>query len=514
MSTHVLSRKVNISGKLVDDKYFNFDLNREATNVHELQDNLEKSFELFDCSSRNENYNDGEYDTIFTYELSESSLQIAEDGIRQLNKILPFVLAFNEKIQDIDVLFNDETVSIKRGNKEEIKLNDNLICLQEILHTDHSSYIVFVKSLDSDIAVLLDKEDDKYCVVDISDDYPKLFSDFPLFGTEKFGCPVIINSSKFDLQEKRDGIYLRQEDKDHPTIAENKKIINDSLNSLGLLIKVLTDKQSKGIYNLFRFTIPFEYNWLQKEWLVNLYRNKINDLLETECLKLNDKAFKLNSLVIPYSSNLDLNQFYNLVTEIIQESIPIYDEVIQWIKIAKDYSIIENKNLVSYYFIIDENKLCQYIEEKKTLFEISKSIDKDNIYGPLDLAGTIKWFGNYFGLLTKEQTVLLSNKYNIIPNQNYILVKREPSKPLIDGIGDEKIKNVAASFGWDIKSELVYSGIDLKDGILLTVNLKYVLDKIQLLSNGISDEQLSEINKRKALIYYFQWLMRTEKKNI
>jgi hypothetical protein len=511
MSTHLLSRKVNITGKLEDNTYFKFDLDREAKDVQQQQANLEKSYDLFTDSNRQENYADDSYNTIFSYDLSEESLKIAKDGIKQLRKILPFVLAFNDKIQDIDIIENNESISIKRGELDKIQQKENHILSQEIIHDDHVEYVVFVKLEDCDIAVLLEKRDEKINVVDLNDEYPKLFYDFPLFGTEKFGLPIIINSTKFDIQEKRDGIFLGLEDKEHPSIAINKNIIAQSIDSLSLVIKFISEYGVQRIYNLFKVTSPFEYPWLQKEWLENLYKSKIGILLETECLNIKERSFNLNGLVIPYSTNNNHAQFYTLVTDLVKDSTPEYNEIEEWKLVARGLSKLEKKELSNYQFIVDEKKLCKIIEDQNILININKIVHKSDMGEDHELTASVKWFNNFYDILTKEQTALFSSNYKIIPNQNGVLVKREPSRPSIDIIGNEAIKSVAANFGWDIKSDLVYPGIYLKEGILQTVDMKETLDKIQLMSNSITDEQLNDVNIRKALIHYFQWLIENKK---
>ena len=65
MSTHLLSRKVNIIGKISDRTFFNFELDREALDVGTQLQNLEKSYNAFCESNASDNYSNSPYNTTF-----------------------------------------------------------------------------------------------------------------------------------------------------------------------------------------------------------------------------------------------------------------------------------------------------------------------------------------------------------------------------------------------------------------------------------------------------------------
>ena len=453
MSTHLLSRKVNITGKLSDNTYFKFDLNREANRILEQQENLESSYTRFCSSNTEKNYSDSKYNTIFTYDLAEPSFKIAVSGIEQLQQIMPFVMAFNEKIENIEVV-NNKTITIIRGLKKELIFKEKKIINQEILYNDIFYNVVFIKSDDSDVAVLLEKKEGVISLVNLDEGYPKLFFDFPLFGTERFGCPVIINSKKFDLKGERDGIYLGVDNKDKPTIVENKRIISNSLSSINILIEFLFENFPIKLYNLYKLKSPFEYNWLDNEWLESIYTITIQSLLNTPCVKLNGKALPLNSIALPFSKSIEAKLFYNLVTDFKKESTPDFEDVTEWISVAVGFSNIEKKDITDYKSIIDERELCILIENNKSLDEINNIFISESSCEKSDMSLAINWLNDLFNLFSKEQTELLSSLYCIIPNQKKQLTKREVNALFFDQIGNEEIKSVAESFDWDIKSEL------------------------------------------------------------
>lgn len=207
MSTHLLSRIVQITGKLENGSYFDFELDRTGETIDDQYIHLEESYVRFKSSYRLNTYSDGIFDTVFTYLLPADNLPIATNGLDQLEKILPFVMAFNVKIKQIEVDNREKLSLIKRSEDKSTEFNGKKVFEQGIVCNEIENKVVFIKDSGFDIGVLLFKNaDDSFSVVEIDDAYPKLFFDFPLFGTEKLGIPAVINSNFFDLKKERDGV--------------------------------------------------------------------------------------------------------------------------------------------------------------------------------------------------------------------------------------------------------------------------------------------------------------------
>ena len=72
------------------------------------------------------------------------------------------------------------------------------------------------------IAIPVHKNGNLVTILDIQEETPKLFCDFPLIGTNDFKFPVIVNSPFFNLNDQsRSGVILTE--KDEPDITENTK---------------------------------------------------------------------------------------------------------------------------------------------------------------------------------------------------------------------------------------------------------------------------------------------------
>ncbi|RZK19412.1 MAG: ATP-binding protein, partial [Flavobacterium sp.] len=459
MSTHLLSRRVNITGRLTDDTFFQFELNREADTVADQQKNLESSYDLFCNSNESINYSTDLYNTKFEYILSDTS--IAEEGIRQLQKILPFVMAFNGKIENIDISHNGQSISIVKGKLIETKHGEHHVFQQEVVTDENINIIVYVKTDDSYVATIFQKRNLELSLIELDETFPKLYFDFPLFGTENMGLPVVIDSTKFDLKAERDGVYLGEEDR--PTILENKRIIKEGLAHLSTLISFAIENNASGLYGLFKLKASFEYSWLDKLWLKKLYSEQIDNLLETDCVILENQRVKLNNLSVPLLDEKVLEQFYKLSIRLQNNLSPTYDEVIEWVAIAEGYAGVQDKRLDDYNFIITDAKFCLKIERLGSLEMLGETLLKIGNEGNIEAA--INWLNNFFELLSKEQIEHFTSQYSILPNQKNAFIKREINKPFKDEIRNEDIKDVLKEFGWDIREDLIFPDIDLKAGV-------------------------------------------------
>ena len=76
------------------------------------------------------------------------------------------------------------------------------------------------------IAIPIKISGSEITILDIQEEVPKLFCDFPLLGTNDFKFPVIVNSSSFNPNEPRNGIFLQ--DKDEQEITENKSLLQSA----------------------------------------------------------------------------------------------------------------------------------------------------------------------------------------------------------------------------------------------------------------------------------------------
>jgi len=522
MSTHLLSRIVQITGKLENGNYFDFKLDRTGKTIGEQYTHLEESYERFKSSYRLNTYSDGIFDTVFTYVLPPDNLYIATDGLDQLEKILPFVMAFNPKIEQIEVDNNGKFSVIERSEDKSTEFKGKKVFEQGISYNKTENKVVFIKDDSFDIGVLLIKNDDEsFSVVDIDDAYPKLFFDFPLFGTEKLGIPAVINSNCFDLKKERDGVYLLEDDKNKHTIINNKKIITSAFDCLEFLIAYTTQSNYNDLFNLFKVKKAFEYSWLYLDWLNGLSSKLIDTALELVCLPYaKDDKLSLNTILVPWSSALNIDSFYNLILDIKPGFIPKKQDNHEWIEVAFGYASVQDRETGDYSFIIDEHKLCKILQKASTLDNVSSMLVSDTSTAGQETQtdseddDVVAWFNRFLAMLSKDQTEQLTSAYAFMPNQYRKLVSREVGSLFLDEIGNETIKTVAEGLKFEIKSTLIFQGIIPCTEVFQSSTLDKVLTILTSKCHSITEDDLNEKQKRTGLISFLGWLIDNKKNDL
>lgn len=348
MTTYLLSKKVKITGKLTDDNgYFDFWLNRDASNIKDFYKLQTTSNDNFINSIQETSYaDDDEYQTKFVYNLDEKGKITSNKGLHSLNELIPFTQLFSSQIGSITVNDNGEVTTYKKDKITEYEKNDKKIEEWE-LNASNSKNIVkayIIRDTEYDIVLAAEIEDGIEKLIKVDKKYPKLFFTFPLIGTEELGFPFIINSTSYDPKKERDGVYLNSNGNNSSDILKNKELISKSLQAAISIFPEIVKKNSiKNVYNIFDFSIAKDYNWIDDYWLNELKNNLISKLIENECIPSNEKLNKFSELQIPYSRNQDLiNDIWKLLNDSNSYNAICFSELDSWISIAKNYADIRN----------------------------------------------------------------------------------------------------------------------------------------------------------------------------
>lgn len=505
MSTHLLSRKVRISGQLTDGRFFQFDLNREAETVAKQKENLDSSFDDFDKSIRNDPYQEYPYLTVFSYEL-DNGLSVAENGLNELGNILPFVMAFNKKISSIEVVNNSHSYSVLRDSK--LGLGEESPFVSHIIRIGDERCTVVTISLEKKYtaAILLSGSDDNHEIVELGDKYPRLYFDFPLFGTEKLGIPLVINSDQFDVRDERDGVFLSDEVID--TIENNKQIFKFALFELKRFIESSIQKRHRNIQSLFSVDDPFEYDWLDRNWIVEVLQELSDSLQVCSALIIENKTFQLNQLAIPYIKNQQKSgQFYELVKATYPDNTPEESEVSKWLKVARGFSKISGSEIEENDFIVDYHKICGLIQSKSNIQGLSLFLT-DSSTSP----NSILWLNKLFSIFSKDDAEYYTAKYRLIPNQNGNFIIKELDNIFEDNIEDKSIKSeVIQYYDWGINDMLIDSELKFPDGLFPKYNLEKVVKELIDRNEQFKDSELENLNIRTSLIAFFSWNVRKKR---
>ena len=252
MTTHEFSRKVFIKGDCrigKTDVYVplpeGFCLDRTSLEdedgfINEMESELDKVDNLFD--SINQGHSVPRRDTVFTYPFElEGKAEKVSSQIATTMRLMPFVLVFNDKIQQCTVVnhLTGETVSFGKGSRSEVvmeydpsvKLVHNTITILE--PSGGRGIDVFsLESADGNDRIILPPFPVGY---DDVNSIPSQFIFFPLLGTEKFGTGFIFHSKRLYPTEKRESFLLPWDNDNMKTRYEHNETVIDEL------IKLLFD---------------------------------------------------------------------------------------------------------------------------------------------------------------------------------------------------------------------------------------------------------------------------------
>jgi len=447
LTTHLLSKKVNINGilKVKTGALYKFDflLNRKGKTTSKLIPKIESAWEEFFSSLKQEdNFNELEYNTKFTYFLeSGSQKEVAKQGLVEFENLLPYVLVFVpeiEKVEIYDEVEEREVIYETIERNEELKI---VVINSSINEKNETIKILFENKKELWIANELEDLDGNLSIKS-KNNIPKVFCDFPLIGTENFHFPVVINSFGFTPFMERDGVWLKGNNEE---VQYNKNCFEESIE----LIKNMIDNAIKQkISHLFHFALTTKPNLNDKNFDSDWYKEKVqkpirkivfdSTIVETEKngnKKINEVSFPDKALkkgqrenVWKYSSALKVNE------------LPKFKHIHKWADI-----IWEGCN------IVDIEDLAKDLEEKNNLNELSKCLNR-NEKECCDWLNEVYIFINKVGDNLKQ----FSNSA-LLPDQRGNFKKRKDL--YIDEIGHEELKEILFLLGVNWFNMLLHQDI-------------------------------------------------------
>lgn len=454
LTTHLLSKIILIKG-IVETKahefyQFEFPLDRDGKTTGQLVPKIEQAWEKFHESSRriNSTYDKTRFNTSFCYPLETDEQQdIAQIGIEEFIKLIPYVLAFIPSIESVEIINNIDFCDVKFSNSQEL-IDDLIVPISKKEGKKETTiFLLYMASERVSIAIEVEKLKDDYYIKNIND-VPKLFCDFPLIGTEEFHFPVIANSFFFNPQTERDGIWLKSDtDKE---VLENKALLEEVAGLYKNLIGQITKKNFHHFFNAIETTLPstddkyFDEKWY-KEKIQSPLRNfillsKVVELEGSEELKpINEIWFPLKS----YSDEIR-EQIWQYTFDLYPESVCKKDHLHDWCEVSWiDWNKQNYEQL-----IID-------VAGHKDIRTLSSSFGKTT-------DDTFNWLNSlYEFILADEKNLSLIGRSAIFPNKNEVFKLK--SHLHIDNIQDDDLITILYLLGEDWKDILLHDKIYLDD---------------------------------------------------
>ena len=477
LTTHLLSQIVEVDGvvKEPDEPYRRFSLllDRSGRDIGDIIDSVNaslSSIENIDTQPILEQYSPKEINTAFRYKLGKEGIEIAKKGLNDLSISLVFTLAFIPEIKSVTIV--NDGIQYELSNVV-VELENNFRIYTVIKKSSYADdeiiKIAVLGKNETCIAIQIENIQGQISLSKFDPLTPKLFCDFPLIGTEDFSFPVIINSSSFNLNEPRNGIYIT--DNSDIKIEENKEIIKDAVDLYSVLLDYASSHNWNNIYLLAKIPPVKEKSWISKKWFESavvdpirqkLLRTPIVDTESNKRIPILDGNNNPN-VWFPSSSKEDLrDKIWDLANLWIPSRIPRKSDIHAWYKI-----IWKGCGELTLEVISNSIQKSECLENLKGM--ISKPIDP------------IAWLNMYFELVNMDADFLdeiVNDKYRVILNQNGIFKARSNLK--IDKDIEEELKNALKILGVDVRDYLIHKRLS-------TGQIKYYVKK--------QDDIINEINQ-------------------
>ncbi|HLP10675.1 MAG TPA: hypothetical protein VK177_02025 [Flavobacteriales bacterium] len=453
MTTHLLSKRVQIRGCIADGRGFDFILDRSGVNPTETAKTLNDSWEAFKKSITPSTETKK---TTFTYlDLAPSGVKAIENVVSKSEILVPAVLSFAKRIKRVAM---ENFSEIKIYEKSEAIDHRTTIKLIKNNNGKEVKYQYLFRELPEGLGTISVPLDENGFITVLDSGTPRLFITFPLIGTEKaFPLPFLIHSPDFVPSPEREKLWLKANTEETQT---NKKILEAAFKEYDILVKsVISAQDIQNNYHILADLGPVpDIEWLDKEW----YLLNLKDLSE----KLNQHALvktafddsvnfiTLNESKIPYTHSgindkEEIEDIWKLSSELFPEATPIKEDIEFWFKVLRDR---ESFGITQPYSITSLS-ICAHVDK----------IEEHSLNNLKTKSGnSIDFILKLIPYLEKYKREALWNEYSILPDQSGYLKKstdlRQELLNFDEEIGEE-LKNISHELGFPIRNNLLHEKI-------------------------------------------------------
>jgi len=520
LTTHLLSRKVHVEGVIKKEeqapKRFSLPLNREGHEKKEITRGVEESFEVLrgiEDTLPFKEYDLSAFNTSFRYCLDGEGVAVARKGIEDAHRDLPLTLALNPAIGSVE--FAHQGVTYLRDGSRAVAANVDIVYVKRIVDAEDSSLpperFAFVVASNEKVALavpVLETEEDLH-LVNLHEDTPRLFLDFPLIGTESFPLPVAVNSSFFQPREKRNSIYLTDANTD--AVSTNRELFEEAVQLYKNLLTLAAEKKWHDLYVLAGIGTPGNHDWLSKTWFINTVQNPLREtVLRTPIVETAVGAWKSmksvegnkDEVYLPEDPDADVRQqLWAFAHAWVPHRLPKMEHIHEW-----------HTRVWSDCPTVDVDRISFTISDQKNLAGLASMLDRseeETIQWLVDWIQFLKETGNdgYLGRFHAKRNGQETNRgFPILPNQNGIFCPREDL--FLDDEVEKELKDIATALGEDVRAELLDQRIPLD---LPDYKTKTSEDVAQTIRECV-EERLKEVSSsegtKSAFSRLFVWMNR------
>lgn len=455
VTTHILSRKLNISGIHENSsgrRRFDLIIDRNIASQDEnlalqlMQQSLADTFNKIDSINKKPAEEiQSEWQT-FTYPLVGDAYIYAEKGIQELEPNVAFTLLINPCINSISIERVDSTKTYVASP------HDTLMPGISFLSTSQDTGLLFSKSDKLTIAMAARQDGENYTLLPI-EKQSILYKEFPLIGTENFNLPVFIQHSDFHPTEQRDGIRTKKilETEADPVADKNRAALAEFVVAYLLFVKTMLDARIGNSFLFAKSGLPqFVEKYSNIEWYQKTIQIPIRSfILEQEVVKTAHGRFrKIAEIRFPEAHLFNNDEFYDLTAELISDLVPDKESIWRWCEIISQESQSWPTNIS-----INEEELVKLIPQKLDRTSESGIEWLKRLYAYLEANNLNHWGEKNPIYLNEANNFCVRDKVSIHPDidDEFKIVSKGLGKPLDDEFLNRKLGKANAIKEFDLK---------------------------------------------------------------
>jgi len=454
LTTHLLSKDVDVVGMLREGPTFSFRLDRNAASARDLEAKMTAAKDQLKKTSTSALTPPRGFTTSFRFHLSQSSKrELADAALETLEKTLPYVLAFIDSIHSVEVVRQGRVQTWKRGSITEIADQVQKIEItQESGTTSRQFQVIMAKGPDCAAALGLEPVEGGHSLSGTAD-LPKLFAIFPLAGTEDLPLPVVVNSGAFEATEERDGIWLAAIT---PQSSVNRKLMVAALALTQTLTNVAVENGWGSLYQAARAGLVPQKAWLDSGWIADqIWSHSIEPARELPIVKTASGTLVApRKALIPYSPKPEvLAEISRLSAALYRELTPEAGICEPWAKTLEGWTALRGMETEQFPEALTLTRLAERVSGLLSLDRLQDALHEEGA------AGAIRALDALLQVAAREDEVILS-RLPLLPDQNGKFRTRNEIRR-DDGI-DETLKDVSRDLGIDERYKLLASEMNPK----------------------------------------------------
>jgi hypothetical protein len=490
LSTHVYGKKILINASVLTDegkikRLNDFLIDREANSPDELNLKIQHQDILAAqiCDEDGNEINEHLEFTCFEYLESDESKKYIKNMFEYIPSILPYIFAFNNKLYDVEIVY-DSTSSIYNRNK----IIENHL---DISINDKSYSFTFLSDNDENIKIVLPQSSLNFL------DIPKLFLFYPMMETTKLGFNFLIHAQEFKPNKERDYLFLHASNQElQYDVDINKLLLNRAFD---LIIKKVNEDSSLDFLSVINLQLLENEDDFLKDKKIEL----IHAFKNLERIKIEEDLVALTFISYLHYDILGLeDEILMAIYHVISEFYPLpeYKEYIYLSNLINNWEI-DNFNLINYEDIFikisQETKgLYSNIINKESYKVLIKTVSTD-----IDLLNTLKAVPNIHNefkflkelnkwTLVEDSLIDAMDKINCDISSSYLHQEFYFLDNLID-YTREDFKDDINKFNNDLINQLEKTEVDI-----LNVNSIKYNSIIESLLFFISLNKVTDTNKK------------------